>query len=302
MKVPLVIAHRGASGYLPEHSLPAKALAYAQGADYLEQDVVSTRDGVPIVFHDLTLDATTDVGAHFPGCDRARADGLHYCIDFDFAEIRELSLLERSGEDGNPRFAGRFPRIDLGLRIPSLHEELSFIRGLNQTSGRAVGVYPEIKHPEFHRQAGIELTNLVLGVLDEFGYLQGDAQCFLQCFDAGELRQVRARARDLSLIQLLSAAPGAGELERIAAYAQGVGPALDDLYTVSGEQVVSNGVREAAGQAGLLVHPYTLREDALPKGVADFDALLRLCAVTLAVDGVFTDFPDLAVDGFRQLR
>jgi glycerophosphoryl diester phosphodiesterase len=90
---PLVIAHRGASGYLPEHTLPSKALAHAMGADFLEQDVVATRDGQLIVFHDLYLDDLTDVSERFPG--RARGDGRHYCMDLDLDEIRTLRVHER---------------------------------------------------------------------------------------------------------------------------------------------------------------------------------------------------------------
>ena len=88
-----IIAHRGASGYLPEHTLSAKSLAFAMGADYLEQDVVATRDGELLVFHDLERDALTDVATRFPG--RARDDGRHYCIDFDLEEIRSLTVQER---------------------------------------------------------------------------------------------------------------------------------------------------------------------------------------------------------------
>src|SRR5690606_38952800 len=105
---PLVIAHRGASGYLPEHTLPAKALAHAQGADFLEQDVVASRDGALLVFHDLVLDELTDVAERFPG--RARADGLHYVIDFDLAELRTLKAGERRLRGSrDARFPGRFP-------------------------------------------------------------------------------------------------------------------------------------------------------------------------------------------------
>jgi len=104
---PLVIAHRGASGYLPEHTLAAKALAHGQGADYLEQDVVLTADDVPIVLHDIHLDSTTDVADRFP--DRARPDGRWYAVDFSLAEVRQLAVGERLGRDGTAAFPGRFP-------------------------------------------------------------------------------------------------------------------------------------------------------------------------------------------------
>ena len=100
-----VIAHRGASGYLPEHTLPAKALAYAMGADFLEQDVVATRDDILVVLHDIHLDRVTDVAAQFPN--RARADGRFYVRDFDFAEIRTLKVTERLDDEGQPVYPGR---------------------------------------------------------------------------------------------------------------------------------------------------------------------------------------------------
>ena len=116
---PVVIAHRGASGYLPEHTLPAKALAFGQGADFLEQDVVLTKDDQPIVMHDIHLDTVSDVAKKFPG--RNRADGRYYAIDFTLAEVRTLQAQERIDlKSGTPVFAGRFPAQGSDFRIPSL--------------------------------------------------------------------------------------------------------------------------------------------------------------------------------------
>ncbi|NBV47014.1 MAG: glycerophosphodiester phosphodiesterase, partial [Planctomycetia bacterium] len=133
--MPIVIAHRGASGYLPEHTLPAKALAHAQGADAIEQDVVASRDGVPVVLHDVHLDTVSDVAERFPG--RARPDGRYYCVDFTLAELRTLSLSERFHHgDGRPVYAGRFPKGAGHFTIATLEEELAFIAGLSRTTGR----------------------------------------------------------------------------------------------------------------------------------------------------------------------
>ena len=129
--VPSIIAHRGASAYLPEHSLAAKALAYGMGADFLEQDVVASRDGELLVLHDLFLDAVSDVADKFPT--RARADGHFYCIDFDLVEIRTLNFGERlDPATGELRYAGRFPR-DAGMfPAVTLREEIQFVQGLNK--------------------------------------------------------------------------------------------------------------------------------------------------------------------------
>ncbi|RMF99271.1 MAG: glycerophosphodiester phosphodiesterase [Gammaproteobacteria bacterium] len=297
----IVIAHRGASAYLPEHSLAGKAMAHAQGADYLEQDVVATGDGVPIVFHDLYLDALTDVASRFPG--RARADGHYYCVDFELEEIRSLGLHERiDPASGRPRFPGRFPPEAARFRIPTLAEELAFIRGLNHSTGREAGIYPELKAPAWHRQQGIELAPLVLAELDAAGYLAPGQKVFLQCFDADELRRLRpALPAGLPLIQLLDRqALRSLDLQAIAAYAQGIGPPLTALADFGARPPRATGLRAAAAAAGLAVHAWTVRCDALPEGAGNLDALLRMLCGRLRVEGLFTDFPDRVRDWLAQ--
>jgi glycerophosphoryl diester phosphodiesterase len=159
----VVVAHRGASGYLPEHTLEAKAMAYAMGADYIEQDVVMTKDDELIVIHDITLDRTTDVAEKFPG--RARADGRHYAIDFTLAEIRTLALSEGAYMVNGERQQGlqrAFPMGKSIFRIATLAEELELIQGLNVSTGRDIGIYPEIKSPEFHLAEGKDLGRAVV--------------------------------------------------------------------------------------------------------------------------------------------
>ncbi len=292
---PVVIAHRGASAYLPEHSQAGKALAHGMGADYLEQDVIATRDGIAIVFHDLTLDATTDVALRFP--DRVRDDGLHYCVDFDLAELRELRLLERIQPDtGIARYPGRFPRNAAVFRIVTLAEELAFIRGLNMSTGREAGIYTEIKDPAWHRRQGIDLSSLVLDDLRDAGYLEAGEAVFLQCFDRRELQGLRDRlGPGLRMIQLLGdELPDAAALADIAEYAQGIGPSLTAVLSdAPGSD--PDGL-DAVRRAGLLVHPYTVRADDLPAGYGDLNALLDVLIGRLDVDGLFTDFPDRVRD------
>src|SRR5688572_1776249 len=186
MTPPFVIAHRGASGYLPEHTLAAKALAYGLGADYLEQDVVATRDSRLVVLHDLYLDDVSDVALRFPG--RHRADGRHYVIDFELAELRTLTLYERRAPGvATAKYPLRFP-LDTGLfGIATLEDELRLIHGLNRSMGRTVGIYPEIKEPTWHREQGVDLARLLLAELKTFGYARKDDAVFVQCFDAAEL-------------------------------------------------------------------------------------------------------------------
>lgn len=295
-RLPVVIAHRGASGYLPEHTLPAKALAHGMGADFLEQDVVGTQDGQLIVFHDLHLDQLTDVARQFPG--RARADGLHYCIDFTLTEIRMLRVTERRRRIGSgARFPGRFP-VDTGsFRIHTLEDELEFIRGLNQSTGRQAGVYAEIKDPAWHDQHGFALGDRVVETLRAFGYTTHGDNFFVQCFDGTELRRVRDRfGADVPLIQLLEkgAVLSRDSLAAMAGYAQGIGPAMAMAWP-------DRGLVGTAREFGLLVHPYTFRADEMSAGFKDFNALLEVFVDTLQVDGLFTDFPDLVV-GYLQGR
>lgn len=150
---PLVIAHRGASGYLPEHTLEAKTLAYAMKPDYIEQDVVMTKDDQLVVLHDHYLDRVTDVAERFPN--RARADGRYYAIDFTLAEIKTLRVTEGFDIDAQGNkvagFPDRFPLWKGDFTVPTLAEEIELIQGLNKTLGYNIGIYPEIKAPWFHR-------------------------------------------------------------------------------------------------------------------------------------------------------
>lgn len=314
MAEPLVIAHRGASGYLPEHTLAAKALAVGMGADYIEQDVVLTKDGVPIVLHDITLDATTDVAEVFPG--RARADGLHYAIDFTLEEIRRLQVMERVNRKGEPAFPGRFPRVKTGLTVPTLEEEIVFLKGLSQASGREFGYYPELKSPAFHRDEGQDLAKVVIAVLEAHDLAGADAKVYLQSFDFNEIRRVR---RELGykgkLVQLLgenswNMAPGTDYdwlktpegLAAIAEVANGLGPSLTQILTdenKDGVAEVTPLVRDAKA-FGLAVHPYTLRADRLPPFAANFGELVRLTVTEAGADGFFTDQPDLGLQALGR--
>lgn len=310
MQEPLIIAHRGASGYLPEHTLEAKALAYGQGADYLEQDVVATRDRRLVVLHDLYLDDVTDVAEQYR--DRCRADGHYYVIDFDLAEIRRLRVIERRRPGGGREalFPGRFPNVPVPFRIATLEEEISLIRGLNHSTGRCVGIYPELKDPAWHARHGIDLAELVLAQLDACGYRERDDPAFVQCFDARELERLR---RDfgtrLKTVLLLDDGPTTGrlnaeELERISAFADALGIAYPSLLSRHGpgEALRAAPLAERARRAGLALHAYTFRADRLGDVGVDFQTLLGFFFGEIRVAGVFCDQPDLAVEARNALE
>jgi len=308
----IVVAHRGASGYLPEHTLEAKALAYAMGADYLEQDVVMTKDDELLVLHDITLDRTTDVATRFPG--RGRADGHHYAIDFTLAELRQLRVNEavREGENTRrPVFPQRFPVGASSFRLNTLAEEIEMIQGLNHSTGRNVGIYPEIKSPEFHRAAGKDISTAVIAMLKHYGYTTKLDKVFVQTFSFAELKILHdevlpAAGVSLKLVQLAAAEESfewmfdADGMETLAKYADGFGP--DRTLIIDGNSTPDNimitDLVELAHANGLEVHPYTFRSDPgqVPAYAESFEELLDLYYFDANVDGVFTDFADKAVN------
>jgi glycerophosphoryl diester phosphodiesterase len=302
---PVVIAHRGASAYLPEHTLAGKAYAHAVGADYLEQDVLLTRDDVPVVFHDLVLDEVTDVADVYPG--RARADGHFYLIDFDWAELGRLRVHERvDPATGRAVYEGRFRARSVPFRINSLAEELAFVRALNAASGRHAGVYTEVKSPAWHRAQGKDPSPRVLAVLAEHGYRDRTDDVYLQCFDSAELLRIRHELGcRLRLVQLIgeneweesaddyTRMRTAEGLRAVAAYADGVGPWIPQVVRWSGPGATAEetGFVARAHAAGLVVHPYTFRVDDLPEHAPDA-ATAHTALFGAGVDGVFSDFPD----------
>lgn len=303
---PVVIAHRGASGYLPEHTLPAKALAYTMGADYLEQDVVATADDELVVLHDIHLDRVTDVAGLFPN--RKRSDDRYYVRDFTLQEIRTLRVHERTNADGSPVYPGRFKSSGEVFRVHTFAEELRFVADLQDSLGRAIGVYPEIKRPAWHREEGVDITPLFLNVLSEFGYASHQDPVYLQCFDAAELVRIRGDlCCDLKLIQLIGENEwgesstdydrlrSTAGMRRLARTVNGIGPWINRLFRwrQSDGRITDTGLVARAHAAGLAVHPYTVRLDDLPPGFSNLAELLRFVSDELSVDGLFTDFPDL---------
>ncbi len=309
----VVVAHRGASGYLPEHTLEAKAMAYAMGAQYLEQDVVMSRDDQLIVIHDVTLDRTTDVALRFPG--RSRADGRHYVVDFTLDELRQLAVTEShtgSPDQAQATYPQRFPLWKSTFRLHTLAEEIELIQGMNQSTGREVGIYPEIKAPAFHREEGKEISTAIIAELQRYGYTSKEHRIYLQTFDFDELKRIReevlpAADIDLKLVQLIGDEDwmrSSSGIAEIARYADGIGPEKGLIIAPdsSADHLrISTLVRDAHAH-GMAVHPYTFRLDGghVPEYARDFEHLLELFFINAGVDGVFTDFPDRAVDFLKS--
>lgn len=305
---PLVIAHRGASGYLPEHTLEAKAMAHGLGADYIEQDLVLTKDDVPVVLHDIYLDTVSDVAKRFP--DRKRADGRYYAIDLTLAELKQLRVSERfNAKTGQPVFAKRFPLGLSEFRISTLEEELQLIQGLNRSTGRSVGIYPEIKQPKWHREQGHDISRIVLPILARYGYATKQDACFLQCFEFTEVKRLRgelgwkgrlvmlvnARGKDADGVDHDALCTPEG-IKQIAQVADGIGPAIGRIVTwPAGPAAKHSGLVKLAHAAGLVVHPYTIRLDELPKNCPSSEALHTALFRTEKADGVFTDFTDVTL-------
>ena len=319
----LVIAHRGASGYRPEHTLEAYALAVEMGADVVEPDLVSTRDGVLVARHEANLASTTDV-AHRPEFAARRrtqtVDGEAvtgwFVEDFTLAEIKTLRAVERL-----PGLRPLSAAFDGQFEVPTLDEILALAVRLGAERGRPVGVYPETKHPSHFAALGLALEEPLVAALHAAGHRGPDAPVWIQSFEVGNLKRLRA-VTGLRLVQL--AYPGGrpadadtsdasqtydammtpGGLARVAEYADAVGVARAFVLPAGTVGPPTRLVGEAHA-AGLDVHVWTVRAenaflpDALRRGadpaaLGDVAALVRALA-TAGVDGIFADQPDLVL-------
>lgn len=297
----IVIAHRGASGYLPEHTLESYVMAYALGADFIETDLALTKDGIFVCIHDIYLEYTTNVREVFP--DRARKDRHWYVVDFSLEEIKHLNVHERARVNGIAYFPSRFPLRFSKFEVPTFREMIELIQGLNKSTGGNVGIYPEIKKPGWHAQQGLRMEEALLEILNQYGYKGRDAEIFIQCFEVEPLKKLRFElGTDLPLVLLtweknwnyggdvkpFSAKLTEDILDEIAIYADGIGPNKDRIE-------VNPAIVQWAHERGLLVHAWTMRADALPVQYQTFDEELFQFYIIYKVDGLFTDFTDRTV-------
>lgn len=322
---PLVIAHRGASGYVPEHTLASYALAILQGADYVEPDLVMTRDGELVARHDNELGLTTDVSQRPEFADRKRTqtvDGVKltgwFSEDFTLAELKTLRAIERI-----PAIRPGNARMDGSLEIPTLQEIIDLVKTMQLSERRRIGLYPETKHPTHFQQIGLAMEKPLVRVLHRNGYAGRNAPVYIQSFEVENLKTL-SRLTQLRLVQLF----GGGQpydqqvrgsdltyaqmataegLKAISQYAVGVGPEKSYIIPrdANGNLGQPTDFVPNAHAAGLKVHPYTfraenaflpanLRNGVSPADRGDIEAEIR-AFLDAGIDGLFIDQPDIGV-------
>jgi glycerophosphoryl diester phosphodiesterase len=329
----LVIGHRGAAGYRPEHTLASYELAARMGADFMEPDLVPTRDGVLVCRHEPEIGGTTDVASRPEFAARRTTkvlDGVPttgwFTEDFTLAELKTLRAVERLPQirQHNTLYNGRY-------EVPTFEELLDLRFRLSRELGRELGVYPETKHPTYFAAAGLPLEERLLAILQRAGLNHPDAPVFVQSFEVANLQQLRQLGLRTAAVQLLSAtgapydtvARGSGPtyadlatpagLAGIAEYAQGIGP--DKLQVIPRNPDGTLGTPTAlvadAHQAGLVLHPYTFRAEnnflpvdyrvgTLP---TDYGRAIdeQLTYLRAGVDELFTDQADIGVVARAEL-
>lgn len=324
-KKPLVIAHRGASGLRPEHTALAYELAIEQGCDFIEPDLVPTKDGHLVARHENEIGGTTDVAARPEFAARKAAktiDGQKiegwFTEDFTLAELKTLRARERL-----PQLRPTSAAFDGQAQILTFDEVVAIARAATKRTGRVIGVYPEMKHPSYFASIGLPVEERMLAALKRTDLNAADAPVFVQCFEVTPLKTLRPRTR-AKLVLLADAEGGppdlpgvkyadlltAQGLKGVAAYADGLGPQQSLVIPRAEGLLPATTLVKDAHAAGLQVHPWTVRAEnyflppALRRGDAarpdymalhgDVEPLLK-ALYAAGVDGVFSDFPALAV-------
>ena len=309
-----IIAHRGASGYLPEHSIPAYKLAIDLGADYIEPDLVITKDNEFVALHDLLLDSTTNVATFPQFLDRKttkEVEGLNmtgfFVDDFSMEELRLLRVQQRLGEFRPTYYDNMFP-------IPQLSDIFALAQNETMKNERQIGLYIELKHPQYYKSKGKNMEDLLLSVLKVGGYetkgvvanLMTKTEAspiIIQCFDAPTLVSLRSKC-DLPLIQLVNTDPNHftvaalwtnANLDLVQQYANGIGPPLsfftaEDTTYAKGLEMMTQ-----AAERNLVVHPWQLQTESKFvskrfEGNSVHESLYFVCC--LETQGIFTEFPD----------
>ncbi len=316
---PIVIAHRGASADRPEHTLAAYALAIEQGADFIEPDLVATKDGALVARHENEISGTTDIAAHPEFASRRvtkTIDGTGitgwFTEDFTLAELKTLRARERL-----PQLRPANTGFDGQETIPTLGEIIALAKAASARTGRTIGIYPETKHPSHFAGLGLALEPPLLAELARAGWTSADSPVFIQSFEVGNLRALAGKTR-VRLIQLIdSGTSGDGAsydamltpagLAGIARYAAGIGPNRDRIIPrdAAGTLLAPTTLVADAHAAGLQVHPWTFRPEnhflaaafRVPgAATARGDAVSEIRAyLATGIDGVFSDLPAAAV-------
>src|SRR5262245_61229163 len=317
---PLVIGHRGAAGHRPEHTLASYSLAIDFGVDFIEPDLVATKDGVLIARHENDISGTTDVAQKFPGRRTTKTiDGKaiegYFTEDFTLAEIKTLRAKER--------LAFRNQGWNGIYEIPTLQEVIELAKRRSVETGRVIGIYPETKHPSYFRSIGLALEAPLIKVLAEYGYTDASAPVFIQSFELQNLKDL-SKLTKVRLVQLMEDGKlkpydfvAAGDartygdlmtpagLAAIAAYASGIGPGKRSIVPQGANRALlpPTSLVADAHKAGLVVHPYTFRDEPEfpapgfgPGPIKEYLQFYRL-----GVDGVFSDFGDTAMRARRLM-
>lgn len=304
---PLVIAHRGASGERPEHTLMAYQRAMDQGADYIEPDLVMTRDGVLVARHENEIGGTTDVAARPEFAARQTQKVIDgetfsgwFTEDFTLAELRTLRARERL-----PHLRPASAAFDGQALIPTFQEVVDLARAEHARTGRTVGVYPEMKHPSYFEGLGLAMGETLATALRDNNMDRRDAPVFVQCFEAAPLRAFRARSQAPTVMLVGEGDLSDADLADIATFADGLGPEMKMVLNLDHPDLPATTLITRAHGAGLKVHPWThraennflpawLQRGSDPAAHGDSATLLR-ALYRAGVDGVFTDFTALAV-------
>lgn len=284
---PIIIAHRGDSGNYPEHTLLAYQSALELKADFIEPDVVLTKDGVPICRHDLSLMGTTNIAGP-----NSRANPEFYnATGITLARVKQLQAKQRKGRKDD---------MKLRLQVPTLAEAIELVDRHNVLNEEQTGLYIEIKQPDAHRAAGLDISKAVLDVLAEFEQAGSKPNVVLQCFDRAETERL-AKLTDYPVVWLSSKKVNLNDLPKGIA---GLG-LNKKLIEVIEDDTLMSGMRspliDEIHAKGLMVHVWTYRDDQLPgtkydDGQEEIEEVLRAGA-----DGVFTDFPETGVDAWRAV-
>jgi glycerophosphoryl diester phosphodiesterase len=285
----LIIAHRGASGYRPEHTLESYRLAINMGADFIEPDLVMTKDKVLIARHENEISGTTDVAEKFPKLKKTKIiDGEKitgwFTEDLTLKEIKTLKAKERLASR-NQSYNGQF-------EVPTFQEVLTLADQRSRELGRTIGVYPETKHPSYFRSIGLPLEDAVAKELKKFGWIEVTSPVILQSFELSSLEKMKAlvNCRLVYLLEDNSTVTSAEELKKVSRVAFGIGPSKRLILSTPS-------LIEKAHQAGLKVHPYTFRSDK-PFLTAEYNQDPKkeyFRFFDLGVDGLFSDFADQAI-------
>jgi glycerophosphoryl diester phosphodiesterase len=317
-KSPIVIAHRGASGLRPEHTIASYTLAIEQGADFIEPDLVLTKDNVFVARHENDITGTTDVATHPEFANRKKTkviDGEShtgwFTEDFTLAELKTLRAKERLLQlrPDNAKYDGQF-------EIPTLGEIIALAKARSKATGRTIGIYPETKHPSYFASIGLPMEAKLVAELKAVGWSDAKAPVFIQSFEVDNLKRLH-KLTHIRLIQLMDAAGGPADkavasyaematpagLKTVATYAYGIGPSKSMIR--NGDAPPTNLIADAH-KAGLRVHPWTFRAEnfflppSLKTGAnpADHGRLSDEIALYIkdGVDGFFTDFPGIGAE------